>query len=111
MNASSDDPPLCERGGIPAVRDAAAHEVARKGTTGIAVPLFSRDRSEEFVCGYSDLEAKHPVEPSTMYRIDSVTKPLTAAVIAALVGSQEIAYADSVRSSGGNVRVQRASAS
>ena len=38
-------------------------------------------------CGYRDVEAKHPVEPDTIYRIYSMTKPITT--VAALMLYEE----------------------
>ena len=55
---------------------------------GLLVAVVRNDRLAYFeTCGYRDVEAKRPVEPDTIYRIYSMTKPITT--VAALMLYEE----------------------
>ena len=55
---------------------------------GLLVAVVRNDRLVYFeTCGYRDVEAKRPVEPDTIYRIYSMTKPVTT--VAALMLYEE----------------------
>ena len=55
---------------------------------GLLVAIVRTDRLAYFeTCGYRDVEAKRPVEPDTIYRIYSMTKPITT--VAALMLYEE----------------------
>ena len=55
---------------------------------GLLVAIVRNDRLAYFeTCGYRDVEAKRPVEPDTIYRIYSMTKPITT--VAALMLYEE----------------------
>ena len=55
---------------------------------GLLVAVVRDDRLAWLeTCGYRDVDAKHPVEPDTIYRIYSMTKPITT--VAALMLYEE----------------------
>src|SRR3954454_6107043 len=68
-----------------------------KGELAGAAALAWRDGSMETACaGWRDIESKLPVERDTMFRIASMTKPITSAAALMLVDEGRIALTDPI---------------
>jgi hypothetical protein len=68
---------------------------AKEGTVPGAVALVARgDRVEVVAAGSIDLEGSAPMARDSIFRIASITKPITAAAVMMLVDDGRIALAD-----------------
>ena len=77
--------------------EAALQEVVRSRELGGAATLIWRDGEVQTVCvGWRDAEASLPVERDTIFRIASMTKPITSVAALMLVEEGRIALTDSI---------------
>jgi CubicO group peptidase (beta-lactamase class C family) len=76
---------------------AALQNVVDTGKLAGAATLISRDGETQVVCvGWRDLEAKLPMQRDTIFRIASMTKPITSVAALMLVDEGRIALADPI---------------
>jgi len=77
--------------------DAALQKVVHDGELAGAATLVWRDGEAQTSCvGWRDVEAKLPVERDTIFRIASMTKPVTSVAALMLVEEGRIALTDSI---------------
>lgn len=77
--------------------EAALQEVVDAGQLAGAATLVWRNGKSEVACaGWRDVEAKLPIERDTIFRIASMTKPITSVVALMLVDDGRIALADPI---------------
>jgi CubicO group peptidase (beta-lactamase class C family) len=77
--------------------EAAIQKVVDSGELAGAATLAWRDGEAHTVCvGYRDIEANLPVERDTIFRIASMTKPITSLAALMLVEEGRIALTDSI---------------
>ncbi|MEJ2539606.1 MAG: serine hydrolase [Gemmatimonadota bacterium] len=96
MAAQSD--PGIDLGRLERVIDSIAYRaIATRGTPGVSVAV-AKDGQVVFAKGYGESDIEHAVaaRPETVYRIGSITKQFTAAIIMRLVERGEIALDDPV---------------
>src|SRR5262245_59134660 len=76
---------------------AAIEEQVQAGELAGAAGLVWRNGEEQAVCaGWRDLEARLPIERDTIFRIASMTKPITSVAALTLVDEGRIALNDPV---------------
>jgi CubicO group peptidase (beta-lactamase class C family) len=76
---------------------AALQNVVNSGQLAGAATLVWRDGEAETACvGWRDVEAKLPVERDTIFRIASMTKPITSVAVLILVEEGRIALTDPI---------------
>jgi CubicO group peptidase (beta-lactamase class C family) len=77
--------------------EAALQEIASSGQLGGAATLVWRNVEAQTVCvGWRDVEANLPVERDTIFRIASMTKPITSVAALRLVEEGRIALTDPI---------------
>ncbi len=77
--------------------DAALQKVVDAGELAGAATLVWRDGEAQTVCvGFRDVEANLPIERDTIFRIASMTKPITSVAAFMLVEEGRIALTDSI---------------
>jgi CubicO group peptidase (beta-lactamase class C family) len=77
--------------------EAAIQKVVDSGELAGAATLVWRDGEAQTACvGYRDIEANLPVERDTIFRIASMTKPITSVAALMLVEEGRIALTDSI---------------
>jgi CubicO group peptidase (beta-lactamase class C family) len=77
--------------------EAALQEIVSSGQLGGAATLVWRNGEAQTVCvGWRDVEANLPVERDTIFRIASMTKPITSVAALMLVEEGRIALTDSI---------------
>src|SRR6476661_5297186 len=76
---------------------AALQEVVDSGELAGAATLVWRDDEAQTVCvGWREIESNLPVERDTIFRIASMTKPITSVAALMLVEEGRIALSDSI---------------
>lgn len=75
---------------------AALDEAVDAGVPGIAVSTRGPDGDELLTSGVASLESEEPIGPDTLFRIASVTKSFTAAIVMQLVADEELSLDDTV---------------
>lgn len=83
---------------VPSTQDvqAALDEAVDAGAPGIAVSLRGPEGEEFLTAGVSSLESGRPIRPDTHFRIASVTKSFTAAIVMQLVAEGKLSLDDTV---------------
>ena len=66
------------------------------GAPGIAVSIRRGDQEQFLTSGFASTEAKRPIRPDTRFRIASVTKSFTAAIVMQLVAENELSLGATV---------------
>ena len=93
-----DDPPPSA-----AEVEAALEDAVAAGAPGVALQIDGPEGEEFLGAGEADLDPARPIDPDDTYRIASVTKSFTAAIVMQLVAEGELSLedtvADSIRSS------------
>lgn len=80
-----------------AINDIMQQEVDAGQIAGAGYLLFQGGRERYFsTCGYADRERKMPVERDTIFRLFSMTKPITAAAVMILVERGKLDLRDTV---------------
>ena len=70
----------------------------RKEIAGAAVLVRKEGRIvEDFSYGYGDIEKKVPVDRKTMFRLASMTKPVTAIAVMQLVETGKLGLYDQIK--------------
>jgi D-alanyl-D-alanine carboxypeptidase len=76
--------------------EAALEEAVAAGAPGIALEIHGPEGEEFLGAGEADLDPARPIDPEDTYRIASVTKSFTAAIVMQLVGEGDLALDDTV---------------
>lgn len=82
---------------VPTSQDvqAALDDVVDAGAPGIVVSIRGADGEEELLTsGVASIESEEPIRPDTLFRIASVTKSFTAAIVMQLVEEGELSLDD-----------------
>ena len=64
---------------------------------GIEWKIIHKDEVYHDKVGYSDLSSKNPLEPNSLYRIWSMTKPIISVVILQLIQENKIKLDDPIK--------------
>ena len=75
---------------------AALDDVVAAGVPGVALEIQTSDGPELLTSGNASLDPEEPIEADDLYRIASVTKSFTAAIVMQLVADGELSLDDTV---------------
>ena len=75
----------------------ALDEAVDAGAPGIAVAIRGADGEEFLTSGVASIESEQPIKPDTLFRIASVTKSFTAAIVMQLVAEGKLSLDDTVK--------------
>ena len=76
---------------------AALDEAVDAGAPGIAVAIRGADGEEFLTSGAASIESEEPIRPDALFRIASVTKSFTAAIVMQLVAEGKLSLDDTVK--------------
>ena len=82
---------------IKKIEDFITKEMSRLKIPSISIAFYKDDFMWAKSFGYADLEHKTPAEPDTLYRLASISKPLTAVGILNLMEEGKLALDDEVQ--------------
>ncbi|MDR3754306.1 MAG: serine hydrolase [Terracidiphilus sp.] len=68
----------------------AAEAMQQQTLPGISVAVWQHGKLEAFALGYADVEGKVPATPQTLYRLASISKPITAVAVLELAKQHKL---------------------